>query len=191
VSGGPVPWRTIAVLALAANLGLIGAIVGAVAAGGRFSRDEPQAPAVTRAAGASPQGGAIRAALADLPEAERQRVRRALGQAFLDARPLRREARQAREGLRQAVAAEPFDPAAMSAAFARVRAADAAAQAAVHDGLVKALEGLEPHQRERIVKAFGNRGRGERQRPQGRLPPGGPGSESPPSEGPPLDDPAP
>lgn len=186
------PWKTTAIAALALNFVLIGAGVGAVAAGARLM--PPGAPGPGMGTG----GGAMaRSVLESLPEARRAEVRALFGQGLRAAAPERRAARQARIAAFKAAMAEPYDGAAVRAAFAEMRAADGAALSKFDDNLVEVLGKLTPQERRaalaelarRAQKGRGGPGRGDgfgrdRPNPEGPNPehrrPEGPGPEGPP-----------
>jgi uncharacterized membrane protein len=140
------PWRTLLFVSVAFNLLIIGAAAGAFGAGIRLERQTA----------ASARLPAPREFMAALPPETRMKVREELLRTWVQIRPLRQQAAQARRDAFDAVAAEPFDAARARAAFARVRAADDAALAAFHDNVITALAQMTPEERRRAVAALRN-----------------------------------
>lgn len=141
-------WRTVALVSLAANLLIVGGLVGGYAAGARF-----QPPRMAQANDAGP----ARALLQALPQSERAAMRRELARTFVDARAMRKEARDARTALAQTALAEPYDPAAVKAALARMRAADAALAGRFHDAVADAFAKMSPEERRQALRALAQR----------------------------------
>ena len=137
------PWRTLLFISVAINLLIVGVAVGAYGAGLRFERQGAGAPF------AGP-----RSLLAALPQDARAKVRSQLEQTWAQTRALRQQAGQARRDAFDAAAVEPFDPARVRAAFARVRAADAASFGAFHDNMIAALAQMTPDERRRAIDAM-------------------------------------
>lgn len=98
-----------------------------------------------------------------LPPDVRAVVRRDLALSWAATRPLRLEARAAREAVRRAGVAEFYDEARMRAALARMRASDLALQAAWQESIAHSLSSLEPAQRRIAVEALARERRMERQ----------------------------
>ena len=92
--------------------------------------------------------------------------RAALRAAFRDRHPAMRERvealRAARAGVVEALRAEPYDPARLEAAFAELRAQDAATAQGVHEALMELAASLDPAGRARLADAMTRRGPGER-----------------------------
>lgn len=150
---GAVPWRTVAIAALGLNVLTFGALVGGFAAGARF---QPPATATETARGEA------RAALASLTPQERAALRRALAPVWRANAAARAERRAARRAVLEAANREPYDPAEMEAAFARMRAADAAVQAQVHGALATAMTDVSPESRLAALRLAVRRGGSER-----------------------------
>lgn len=134
------PWRTLLAFSAGLNLLLIGAGVGAYSAGVRVHRQADEAAVVERIPGP-------RAFLAALPEETRPLVRERLVSGWAQSREVRRAAAEARRAAFAVAAEEPFDVARVSAAFARVRAADQQAVGVFHDNVVQAFAEMTPEQR--------------------------------------------
>jgi uncharacterized membrane protein len=174
------PWKTTAIAAMALNLLLIGAGVGALAAGARLT--PPGAP------GMGGGGGAMtRSVLESLPQAKRDEVRRALGSGMKAAAPERRAAREARIAAFQAAMAEPYDAVAVRAAFAKMRAADVATLGKFDDSLVGVLGQLTPQERRAAMIELARRA----QKGRGGLRPEGPRGDRPGPDRPGPDQPPP
>lgn len=147
MTSGGFPWRTIALASAAANLLVLGAMAGGYAAGARVvpAAALEQQSATTRVGG--------RGALQALSQDERRAMRAALAQAWRGAKAERAERFAARRALLEIAAREPYDPAAMQAGFARMRAADAALQARLHGAIAEALGEVSPERREAALRA--------------------------------------
>jgi uncharacterized membrane protein len=141
------PWRTLLFASVAANLLIIGAVVGAYASGARLERPS--------AAGQLPGPRVIMAAL---PQETRAKVRDELARTWVETRALRQQAAQARRDAFDAASAEPFDAVRVRAAFAHVRESDAAALAAFHNNMVDAFARMSPDERRRAIEALRNAG---------------------------------
>lgn len=148
----PFPWRGLA-LALAGLMilcvaGGAGAFLGGVRLDrpGAFAGDRP-AYGMTRALLDSPRP------FAGLSAEQRRSLRERVGGAWRAAAPYREASRAARLEAMQAARNDPYDPNAMRAALARVREADAAVNAAVHDALAEAMAGLAADEREALLMA--------------------------------------
>jgi uncharacterized membrane protein len=168
------PWKTTAIAALTLNLLLVGAGLGAMAAGARLT--PPGAP------GPGGGGGAMaRSVLESLPEEKRGEIRALLGQGMKAAGPERRAAREARLAAFQAAMREPYDAAAVGAAFAQMRVADAAALSKFDESLVVALGKLTPGERRAAMIELARRAQKGRGGQRGDGPRGDrPGPEGPP-----------
>jgi uncharacterized membrane protein len=77
-----------------------------------------------------------------LSQTDRARLKQQLGQV-----------RAAREQVRDALAAEPFDPAQLEAALARLREQSAAIQLDMHKGLLESVRNATPEQRKRLASS--------------------------------------
>ncbi len=122
-----------------------------------------------------------------VPEADRDQIRQAFRQAFRDSRDIWTEKRAARTALSEALAAEPFDAAAVDQAFADMRAADQALTARFQSVLSQELADLSVEQRATLVERLNeiNRRRMERvDRHKDRRGPPDDG-DGPPGDGPP------
>jgi uncharacterized membrane protein len=137
-------WRTIALVSLALNLLIAGTALGGYAAGARFSP-----PGADR--GPSRAERPIRAIIAAVEPERRPAVRREIARTFAAAREARKEARDARMSLTQTIRAEPYDVAAVRAAFARMRAADQALAQRFQDLTADQLAAMTPEERRRII----------------------------------------
>lgn len=153
-------WRAAAIVALALNLLLLGGVGGLLLGGLRI------VPAEGRGDIAGPRGESV-------PPEARARLRRALAEVWRNSSAERREMRDSRLAVVEAVEREPYDAAAVEAAFARMRAADSLAQAKVHAALAQSLTGFPPETRAAAVRMVARRFSGGRSREEGR-PPGAP-----------------
>jgi len=140
------PWRTLLFISVAANLLVIGAVAGGLAAGVRLQRETPGA-VVDRMPGP-------RAFMAALPNETRTKVRTNLAESWDESRAARRAAQQARRDAFSAAAAEPYDVERVRAAFARLRAADQQAVAVFHDNMARAFGELTPEERREALTAL-------------------------------------
>lgn len=104
-------------------------------------------------------GGPLRAYLRDAPEEIRERAREIWTAARPEIRALRQATRDARAARRQAIAAEPFDPAAVAEANTRVRDARRALAERVDADVMTLLEIMPPAERRRLAEALERRGR--------------------------------
>ena len=124
-------WLWLGVLSAVLNVFLIGFLAGHHAlgpggCGGRgFQRGEGRGPMQQM-----------------LTKLDRARLKQQLGQV-----------RAAREQVREALVAEPFDPAQLEAALARLRERSAAIQLDMHRGLVESARTLTPEQRNRLAES--------------------------------------
>lgn len=140
------PWRTLLFVSLAVNLLMIGAVAGAVIAGVRVQRENPEA-LVARMPG-------VRAFIAATPAEARSAVRRELVRSWQESRDARQSAIQARREAFAATTAEPFDAERVRAAFARLREADQAAIGVFHNNMIDAFATLTPEQRQSTIEAL-------------------------------------
>lgn len=139
------PWRTICFVSLALNLLVIGGIGGALGAGARLQREEPDAAVVARIPG-------VRAFIAAVPPEARPQLRQQLGESWRETRDLRRAALDARRESFAAVAAEPYDADRVRAAFAGMRAADQAVVGVFHENMTSFLGELTVEQRTDVLE---------------------------------------
>jgi uncharacterized membrane protein len=140
------PWRTLLFVSLAFNLLIVGAAIGAKAAGVRLEREE-QAAGLQRAP-------APRAFMRALSPQARTAVRADLVRAWFSSRDLRARSREARRALYQAAGEEPYDAGKVRAAFAAVRAADQATLAAFHDAIADSFGKLDAAERKKALEAI-------------------------------------
>ncbi len=168
------PLRTLLFISLAANLLIIGAVVGAKFAGVRLERGPPPANVVERLPGP-------RAFMEALPPETRAKLRDDFIESAQQTRELRQAARQARIDAFQAARTEPYDAERVRQAFARMREADQAVAAGFQDRVAQSFATLTPEERARALDALrdaqpGPRGAGgpfrqRRQGPDGPPPP--------------------
>lgn len=139
------------------NTLLAGLFIGQFLAGGP-GRGAPPADG-------PPPGGDARIAARILENVEPERraeVRRTFLAAMREARPGFAERRAAQLALREAMVADPFDAERLSAAFADLRAREAAMEEAVQAALVDQFASLSLEERRAVAKALerGRRGKG-------------------------------
>ncbi|MEM7330337.1 MAG: periplasmic heavy metal sensor [Pseudomonadota bacterium] len=149
------------IASLMANALLIGLFIG----GGLGQKKA--GPAI---AGGGSEQALMRGLDQSVPADQRRAVRQAFRQAFSGSRQERVKLRDARQTLGRLLAADPYDAAAVQAAFEDMRAADAAMKARVHDVLAEQFGTLSVEQRRAILEDFNRRGRG-RAGPRGDRPP--------------------
>lgn len=150
------PWRITLFVSLALNLLVVGAVVGALAAGARIERGgEAERPMASQSLGP-------RVFLLMLPADVRREVRAELVRTWRNAGEEREAARAARQEALAALAAEPYDPARLDAAFARMREADAALAQTFHAAVARTLSELTPEQRAAAAEALTRPPPGER-----------------------------
>lgn len=154
------PTRTVLLLSLALNILVLGAAAGAYLSGARLARPADET-LVERLPG--PRGF-----MQSLPEAERGQMRQRFASTWRASRPLREEARAAREAAFRAATTEPFDAERVKTAFARQRAADQAAVGAYHDAIIEAFGEMSPGERRAALEALRNAPPAHRQRPERR-----------------------
>lgn len=150
------PWRTLCFVSLALNLLVLGGIGGALGAGARLQREEPDAAVVERIPG-------IRAFIAAVPVEARSQLRQQLGESWRETRDLRRAARDARRESFAAIAAEPYDDERVRAALAGMRVADQALVGAFHENMTAFLSELTPEQRRDVLERLRRAPRAARQ----------------------------
>ena len=93
-------------------------------------------------------------AFKELPEEDRQLIRRAMKEQFREIRPHIRRSQEARDELADALAAELYDEAAVRAAFDRMSAAMTAMSDAGRDAMIETFAKLTPEQRQRVAEAM-------------------------------------
>ncbi|MGE0740736.1 MAG: periplasmic heavy metal sensor [Hyphomonadaceae bacterium] len=143
------PWRAAFFVSLALNLVIASAAIGAVATGARLQRAD--------SGSAFPRVANARAFMQALPPRERREMRRELARRLLETREQRLAAREAREAMFEAAAAEPYDPDRVRAAFAASRAADAVVTAEAQEAVIEALGRMAPQQRRDALNAVRRR----------------------------------
>lgn len=99
----------------------------------------------------------IRAIMRDLPEERREVVRALRQKQRTEIAPLREEVGRARQEVREVMAREPMDKAALAAALERVNAARAKLGESAAAGLVAIVEQLTPAERKALAKREGRR----------------------------------
>lgn len=117
-----------------------------------------------------------------LPEAAREKVKAIREERKDEFRPLFDAVREAREGIRTAMDAEPFSPDALGAALATMRQADQAVSELTAKVIVEIATVLTPEERKQVREAFRKKMKDHRKGPHGPddgPPP--PGDEPPPA----------
>lgn len=145
-----IPYWLVASLIL--NALLIGFVIG-----GGFGKGQ-------RSSGGMPGGSEqaiARAMEANLSDADRVALRRALMASFRESRGEREALRQARQKLSQALSADVYDIARVQEAFQEMRVADGRVKVGLQDELARQFAKLPAEQRKTIVA---NIGRGDRRR---------------------------
>lgn len=146
------------VLAVSVALNLFAA-AGGVAAWAHWKSVESRAAEVHRA----PRGGPIMETVGQLEPGTRARVRQAMRETALAARPDFEEARTARREAVELARAETFDASATAALLQRSREAELRGRTRIETGAVAVLETLEPADRQAlapILSRHRNRGPG-------------------------------
>ena len=141
--------RTALFVSIAANILLVGVIGGAAISNARHERVAAQA-AVARAPN-------VRAVLEAVPAERRKLVRDRIVAAWREGRPARLEARRARIAAFETASAESYDAAAVKAAFARSREADAKVAAQLQDMIADALTELSVEERQAVIRQLAQR----------------------------------
>ncbi|WP_300379374.1 periplasmic heavy metal sensor [Henriciella sp.] len=130
------------VISLIANALLLGLVLGKAIG----KPDKPKGPR-----GGGEEFHIARAMDDVVPEAARKDMQQAFRQTFRDSREAWDNKRAAREALTEAIVADPFDPEAVDAAFARMRAADSRLTERFQDVLSAQLSTLTVEQRLEMV----------------------------------------
>ena len=107
--------------------------------------------------GAPPRGHGpmlMHGAFKELPEEDRLIFRRAMREQFRNVVPLIRQSREARDALADAIAADPYDEAAVRAAFDDIEKAMDAIGEIGRDGMIEVFARLTPEQRQRVARAM-------------------------------------
>lgn len=141
--------KTALFVSVAANLLLAGVIGGAAISNARHER-----AAATQAVARAPN---LRAVLEAVPAERRQDIRAKVVATWREGRPARVAAREARAEVYQLANSETYDPAAVKAAFARVREADAKVAAHLQDALAEALADLSVAERRAVLRELAKR----------------------------------
>ena len=144
MSAGGFPWRTLFFVSLALNILVIGAIGGAIGAGARLQRQEPDEAVVARIPG-------VRAFIEAVPPEVQPELRSQLGESWGETRALRRAALEARRAAFAATTAEPYNLATARAAFADMRVADQAVVEVFHENMAQFLAELPSEQRRDVM----------------------------------------
>jgi uncharacterized membrane protein len=137
-------------IVLLASLGVNLALGGLIA--GQFLRAEQAKQQAQREAVMRLPN--VRNLAAVLPPERADTFRETIAAEWRAAREQRLVARDARRALGEAMRKEPFDEAAVRAAFANVRAADAAVQARFHDATIRVFATMTVTEREAAIKAL-------------------------------------
>lgn len=154
------------------SLVLNGLLIGLLIGGGLSKRSHTP-----------PQMGAERALARGLeraaPEAQQTEIRQALRRAFAASRTERQILRRARQDLRRAVVADPYNGDAVDAALKAVQEAETQARAKLQTEVARQLGRLTPEQREMIMRDVGRKrarrhDRGMRREGRPEHPPGPP-----------------
>lgn len=141
--------KTALFVSVAANLLLAGVIGGAAISNARHER-----AAATQAVARAPN---LRAVLEAAPAERRQEIRAKVVATWREGRPARIAAREARAEVYQLANGDTYDPAAVKAAFARVREADAKVAAHLQDALAEALASLSVEERRAVLRELAKR----------------------------------
>ena len=134
------------IVSVALNVFLVGAMVGGAY---RWTTTRPAPPA-----SAAPHPRTLRAAAATLSDGRRLQLREALRHTSRINRPLILSAQAGRRDVVAALKAQPFDPAALDAALARTRTADAALRVQIEQAIGGFAAGLSAEERARLVDAM-------------------------------------
>ena len=136
------------IVSLMANALLIGVLVG-----GGLGQRKAGPPAMPGS-----EQALMRGIDRTVPDDQRRAVRQAFRRAFADSRQERIRLRDARRQLADLLAADPYNEAAVQAAFADIRAADDAMKSRLHDVLAEQLGTLSAEQRQVILRESSRRG---------------------------------
>lgn len=122
--------------------------------------------------GLPPEGhgpGMLHGAFKTLPEEDRRVIRRAMKSQFREVLPHIRESQAARDALTEAIAADPYDEAAVRAAFDDMSKAMAVMSDMGRDAMLEAFAKLTPEQRQRVSEAMRHERREMRMRFRERM----------------------
>ncbi|GAB5445260.1 periplasmic heavy metal sensor [Gymnodinialimonas sp.] len=135
--------KLVLAVSLALNLAVVGLIAGAVMSGGG-PRDAGGAPLALRALGLGPFERA-------LSREDRAELRERLEGAGVELREERRAIGRSLRAVEEALRAEPFDRAAVDAAFARSRGLVVSLQETGHGALLDQIESMSAAEREALA----------------------------------------
>jgi uncharacterized membrane protein len=153
-------WLVVAlVVSLAMNLAVGGLMLGHVLRGPPSWRP------------GDPEGGPAHRLMRLLPPEARDTVRQSFKEAGPEIRARAKALRQARDGVRDAIMAEPFDRARLDAAFADMRARSDALQTAVQAAIADGVSKLPPEARRKVGQIR------PPEPPEDGVPPGPPASD--------------
>jgi len=141
--------RVLLIASLALNLFLVGLIVGGIMSGVRTFRE--------RGPGFGLSAMEMREVADMLADETRAKFRESMRDSFPELRQAFRDARQARDGVSEALAAEPFDIDALEDAFATARAADDKVWTLSTGAFTKFVGELDEAEREELVEAIKKR----------------------------------
>lgn len=142
---------------LAVNIFLLGLISVPL-----FFRPPPGAGFGLPPGGVGP--GMFHRSFKDLPEADRKAIRRTMLGHFPEIRPHLLAMREAKSELADAVAADPYDEAAVRAAFDKMDLAMKQMGEVGRDAMMAGFEKLSPEQRKRVAEAMRKEERGHARR---------------------------
>lgn len=147
-------WLTIAlVISLGINLLILGAIAGHLLSGQRHMWQRPGMMQGEAGRGSDRPGDmVIQRMTAALPAEHRPAFEAAMAQHRAQLVEAGRTVRDARMKVRDAMVAEPFDPAKLDAAFAELRARSQELQTAVHAGVSAAAAKLPADARQKLAE---------------------------------------
>jgi len=166
-------WRILLIASLVLNLFLAGAVAGGLVVGAKVLRERTEA---RRA-----EGQRMAAAFQVLAPERRTALREIMRDQARSAAPDMREAREARREAMRLIAADPYDPKAVTAALDRAREAEDRARARIDATLAARLAELQPQERATFAgRLMFGPGRGERRMMILRGRPGGPPPPPPP-----------
>ena len=140
-------WAIVLIASILLNGLVLGVVVAGAAHGVRVDRIRPPADM------ASPLPRSDR----EIPDAVRDEMVERLRRSAQESRPLFEEARLANEEALRALAADPFDPEDVRAAFDRATAARAALEARAHETAISLFSDLPLEVRQDLVRRAGPR----------------------------------
>ncbi len=157
------------IVSLLVNMLLAGLFVGHMLAGRPGQGDHP--PRLN-------EGEIARTIVRAAPDSERAEIRRAFRSTWAETRQLRKDRKEARRRVNEAMVAEDYNVEEMQSAFAAMRDADAALQSQIQTLLANRLGALEPEQRRVLAEAIQRHDR----RGPGHRGPGAFGNRPPPED---------